>query len=117
MYSYDLLENLFGADIHTLDRVMPELQAIKPGDRSRLFPHTGRWISFWRLRSPIPNRVLVLRGPGTPQQAVASGMGARRQRPRRAPVATAEEATMRRAAKAGTGHRTDMRADADGLWP
>jgi hypothetical protein len=38
MYSYDLLENLFGADIHTADRVMPELQAIKPGDRIRLFP-------------------------------------------------------------------------------
>lgn len=37
-YSYDWLENLFGLDIHTANRIIPELQALKVGDL----------IPFWR---------------------------------------------------------------------
>lgn len=32
MYSYDSLENLFGLNVHTIDRIVPELQNVKPGD-------------------------------------------------------------------------------------
>lgn len=38
-YSYDWLENLFGCDIHNVDRVIPELQGIKPGDGVKLHPN------------------------------------------------------------------------------
>jgi hypothetical protein len=31
-YSYDWLENLFGFDIHTADRILPEFQNVKVGD-------------------------------------------------------------------------------------
>jgi len=31
-YSYDWLENLAGLDIHSSDKIIPELQNIKPGD-------------------------------------------------------------------------------------
>lgn len=31
-YSYDWLENLVGLDIHSSDKIIPELQNIKPGD-------------------------------------------------------------------------------------
>jgi hypothetical protein len=32
MYSYDSLENLLGLNVHTIDRIVPELQNVKPGD-------------------------------------------------------------------------------------
>lgn len=32
MYSYDWLENLAGLNVHTIDRIVPELQNVKPGD-------------------------------------------------------------------------------------
>ncbi len=32
MYSYDALENLFGLNVHTVDRIVPEYQNVKPGD-------------------------------------------------------------------------------------
>jgi hypothetical protein len=35
MYSYELLENLFGCDMHNADRIVPALQAIVVGDRIR----------------------------------------------------------------------------------
>ncbi|GAB4264105.1 MAG: hypothetical protein Kow00122_19760 [Thermoleophilia bacterium] len=37
-YSYDRLENLFGCDIHSANRVLPEHQELRPGDRIRLGP-------------------------------------------------------------------------------
>ncbi|QFU82564.1 hypothetical protein [Natronorubrum aibiense] len=37
-YSYDFLENLFGADIHTVDRIVPEYQTLEEGDVVRLAP-------------------------------------------------------------------------------
>jgi hypothetical protein len=38
LYSYDWLENLAGCDIHTADRVVPELQDLRAGDIVRLGP-------------------------------------------------------------------------------
>jgi hypothetical protein len=32
MYSYDWIENLFGLNVHTIDRIVPEYQNVKPGD-------------------------------------------------------------------------------------
>lgn len=38
LYSYDFLENLAGLDIHSADRIHPEWQDIKAGDRFHLAP-------------------------------------------------------------------------------
>jgi hypothetical protein len=75
MYSYDFLENLFGYDIHTVDRIVPELQRITPGDRVRLGPENAKVDIFLEVALAEPNRVLVLRGPGTLGEALATGMG------------------------------------------
>ncbi|MFL7839268.1 MAG: hypothetical protein ACK2U0_16565 [Candidatus Promineifilaceae bacterium] len=48
MYSYDRLENLFGLNVHTVDRVLPELQAVGIGD-------------FWRF---TPKDYVLNPGPG-----------------------------------------------------
>jgi hypothetical protein len=37
-YSYELLENLVGCDIHNADRILPEFQDLRPGDGVRLHP-------------------------------------------------------------------------------
>jgi hypothetical protein len=37
-YSYDVLENLVGADIHNADRIVPEYQDLEAGDTVRLAP-------------------------------------------------------------------------------
>lgn len=38
LYSYDWLENLLGCDIHSVDRVIPELGGLRVGDTIRLGP-------------------------------------------------------------------------------
>lgn len=38
LYSYEWLENLAGCRIRNVDRIVPELQDIKPGDKVRLHP-------------------------------------------------------------------------------
>lgn len=38
LYTYDFLENLAGLDIHSADRIHPEWQDIKAGDRFHLAP-------------------------------------------------------------------------------
>ncbi len=48
MYSYDWLENLMGLNVHTIDRIVPELQNVKPGD-------------FWRF---TPKDYFIKDGPG-----------------------------------------------------
>lgn len=37
-YSYDWLENLFGCDIHNVDRILPEFQELREGDGIKLHP-------------------------------------------------------------------------------
>lgn len=48
MYSYDWLENLFGLDVHTTDRIVPEYQNVQAGD-------------FWRF---TPKDYVLNPGPG-----------------------------------------------------
>jgi hypothetical protein len=75
MYSYDFLENLLGYDIHSLDRVAPELQRIAPGDHVRLGPENAKVDVFLEVAIAEPGHALVLRGPGTAAEAFAAGMG------------------------------------------
>ena len=64
-YSYSWLENLAGADIHNVDRIVPELQQLEVGDPIRMARE-----DYW-LQSPLttmtveqidPGRTLVLQG-------------------------------------------------------
>jgi hypothetical protein len=64
-YSYDLLENLIGADIHSADRIVPELQGIDIGDEVLLGPEFGYEVALLER-----GRSLVLRG-GFPMENVA----------------------------------------------
>ena len=56
-YSYDFLENLAGCDIHSADRIVPEWQDIKVGDKVKLAPAVGLDVAALE-----PGRSLVLRG-------------------------------------------------------
>ena len=56
-YSYDLLENLVGCDIHSADRITPEWQRVEVGDEIRLAPDIGLVVAVVE-----PGRSLVLRG-------------------------------------------------------
>ena len=56
-YSYDVLENLAGCDIHSADRVVPEWQDVKAGGEVKLAPEVGLGIAVVQ-----PGWVLVLRG-------------------------------------------------------
>ena len=59
LYSYDVLENLLGCDIHSADRIVPEWQGIKAGDQVRLHPELPLVVAVVQ-----PGRALVLRsGP------------------------------------------------------
>jgi hypothetical protein len=56
-YSYDALENLLGMNIHSSDRIVPELQRLRAGDT----------VPFWRgvgvtATAVVPPWVLVLSG-------------------------------------------------------
>ena len=64
-YSYDELENLVGCDIHSADRIVPELQDVAVGDQVHLAPPVALEVAVAE-----PGRALVLRG------AVAPGAGA-----------------------------------------
>jgi hypothetical protein len=64
-YSYDFLENLIGADIHSADRIVPELQDIHVGDEVLLGPKFGYDVAIAE-----PGRSLVLRG-GFPMENIA----------------------------------------------
>jgi len=56
-YSYDVLENLARCDIHSAGEIIPEYQALHPGDLIRLAP--GQAPCF-RVATAEPPRVLVL---------------------------------------------------------
>jgi hypothetical protein len=56
-YSYDLLENLLGCDIHRADRIAPEWQDIAVGNEVRLAPKVPLIVT-----TSEPGRALVLRG-------------------------------------------------------
>jgi hypothetical protein len=56
-YSYDVLENLVGCDIHSADQIVPQWQAITVGDQVKLHPEVGLGVAVVE-----PGRALVLRG-------------------------------------------------------
>ncbi|MFP5312012.1 MAG: SRPBCC family protein [Actinomycetes bacterium] len=60
LYSYDVLENLAGLDIHSADRIHPEWQDIKAGDRFRLAPAPSADLEVGLVE---PRSALVLRVP------------------------------------------------------
>jgi hypothetical protein len=59
MYSYDGLENLARCDIHTIERILPECQELKPGDVIRMGPKGYPCFGVERVEPPC---VLVLAG-------------------------------------------------------
>jgi hypothetical protein len=56
-YSYDVLENLLGFDIHSADSLVPEWQRLEVGDEVRLAPTVGLKVAILE-----PGRALVLQG-------------------------------------------------------
>jgi hypothetical protein len=74
LYSYDWLENLLGLDIHSADRVVPELQALGVGDRVRMVPEgTEPELAFSVLRVEPPH-LLVLGPDGKREEVLGTGM-------------------------------------------
>lgn len=64
LYSYDFLENLAGLDIHSADRIHPEWQDIKAGDRFHLAPAASADLEVGLVDQ---GNALVLRvPPGSP---------------------------------------------------
>jgi hypothetical protein len=59
LYSYDWLENLAGCEIHSTDRIIPELQNLQAGDVVRLGPEG---YPAYRVAAIELGRVLVLVG-------------------------------------------------------
>ena len=57
LYSYDVLENLVGCEIHSADRVVPEWQDVRVGDEFRLHPEVGLEVA-----AVDHGRSLVIRG-------------------------------------------------------
>jgi len=56
-YTYDVLENLVGCDIHSADQIHSEWQPISTGDEFRLHPEVGLLVAIVE-----PGRALVVRG-------------------------------------------------------
>ena len=65
-YSYDFLENLVGIDIHSAERIVPEWQALRVGDKVLLGPDFGYDVALLE-----PGRSIVLRG-GFPIETIES---------------------------------------------
>lgn len=58
MFSYDFLENLAGCNIHTLNRIVPELQHLQAGDTILMGPQEG--LPYYRVVMVEPQKALVL---------------------------------------------------------
>jgi hypothetical protein len=56
-YSYDVLENLVGCEIHSADQIVPEWQSVDVGDEVHLHPDVGLTVAVVQ-----PGRALVVRG-------------------------------------------------------
>jgi hypothetical protein len=67
-YSYDVLENIVGCQIHSADRVKPELQMIQVGDNVRLGP---QGFPLFRVGEVVPGQALVLRAADPQTSEVA----------------------------------------------
>lgn len=73
LYSYDWLEKLVGCDIQSVDRIIPELQELRVGDKVRLVPEDYPVPLAFDVAEIEPGRALVLRTPGDPATNVAAG--------------------------------------------
>jgi hypothetical protein len=67
-YSFDSLENLLRCDIHSADRIVPELQQLHEGDLILLAPAAGA--PGYRVAAVEPPQVLVLAGADPKTRAV-----------------------------------------------
>lgn len=63
-YTYDVLENLAGCDIHSAAGIVPEWQHLEVGDSIRLHPTLGMEVA-----AVDPPRSLVLRGAAVEEDA------------------------------------------------
>ena len=68
-YTYDWIENLFGLGMHSADRILPELQDLKVGDRLELIPGYSDFTNvlhdeFYGIRSGRLEVVWPLAGRG-----------------------------------------------------
>src|SRR5690554_2931020 len=61
-YSYDVLENLLGCDVHSANRIEAHWQDLAVGDEIRLHPSADPLL----VSEVDPDRALVLRGDPTP---------------------------------------------------
>lgn len=68
-YSYDWLENLVGCNIHSADRIIPELQSLKVGDKVRMMPESSPMPPPWTVVALEPGRALVLENGGPDEPA------------------------------------------------
>ncbi len=66
-YSYDALENLLRCDIHSVKRIVPQLQELHPGDLILLAPAKA---PCFRVAVAEPPRVLALAGADPDTRAV-----------------------------------------------
>ena len=64
LYSYERLENLVGCDMHNTDRIIPEYQQLKVGDKVRLVPE-GR-DPYFLVSAVEPGRAIILGGDNPP---------------------------------------------------
>jgi hypothetical protein len=58
LYSYEMLENLLGCDIHNADRIVPEWQDTAVGDRVRIYPE-GSGPPPYTVAEIVPGTALV----------------------------------------------------------
>lgn len=72
LYSYELLENLVGSDIHNADRIVPEWQTRQVGDEFRLASAERSPPATLLVAAVEPPRLLVLRSPNVGGAAPAS---------------------------------------------
>jgi hypothetical protein len=73
-YSHTFFQNLIGADIHNVERIRPELQALRVGDTVWLASPArfGQQAPHFTVAHLDPNRALVLRADVPPDAAFAA---------------------------------------------
>jgi hypothetical protein len=74
MYSYDWVENLFGLQMHSADRIVPALQTLAVGDVIRMVPEGTRPDLRFVVSRLDPPHILVLGADGSPADALASDL-------------------------------------------
>jgi hypothetical protein len=68
-FSYDWIENLFRLDIHSVDRIVPELQSLSVGDAISLAPDNN--VPMWVVTLEPPHAMVL--STGKPGETPVSG--------------------------------------------